>query len=273
MRLVARLMTHPGGLCTRVNSEGGHSPPPAFSLYSALLVHRRFGPLREPLMAEQVPFGNAVVELASNPEPRCPCVLVLDVSGSMAGAPVAALNGGLQTFQTELQGDSLAAQRVEVAVVTFGGRVQTVCEFQSAQNFQPPTLVVGGETPMGEAIRRGVDLVTQRKKDYKQAGLHYFRPWVFLITDGAPSDEWQSAADLIRRGEAEKSFAFFSVGVEGANFDLLRQLTVRAPLKLDGLKFGPLFVWLSQSMRSISQSNPGEEAKVALPNPSGWASL
>jgi uncharacterized protein YegL len=225
-------------------------------------------------MAEQVPFGNSLVELASNPEPRCPCVLVLDVSGSMAGAPIAALNAGLQTFQTELQGDSLAAQRVEIAVVTFGGRVQTICEFHSAQNYQPPTLVVGGETPMGEAIRRSIDLITQRKKDYKQAGLHYFRPWIFLITDGAPSDEWRSAADLIQQGEAAKSFVIFSVGVEGANFDLLRQLnSARASLKLDGLKFGPLFVWLSQSMRSISQSKPGEEAKVALPTPAGWASL
>jgi uncharacterized protein YegL len=224
-------------------------------------------------MAEQVPFGSAAIELASNPEPRCPCVLLLDVSGSMAGAPIAALNAGLQTFQHELQGDSLAAQRVEVAIVTFGGRVETVQDFQSAQSFQAPALVVGGDTPLGEAVRRGVEMVDLRKKAYKQAGLHYFRPWIFLITDGGPTDEWQTAKELVRQGETGKAFALFSVGVAGANFELLGQLAVRPPLKLDGLKFRELFVWLSQSMRSVSQSKPGEEHKVALPTPSGWASL
>lgn len=224
-------------------------------------------------MAEQVPFGSAVVEIASNPEPRCPCVLLLDVSGSMAGQPVANLNAGLQAFQLDLQGDSLASQRVEVAIVTFGGKVETVSDFQIAHTFQPPTLVVSGDTPMGEAVRRGVEMVGQRKAAYKAAGVHYFRPWVFLITDGAPTDEWQSAAEAVRKGEAAKAFAFFAVGVQGANFDLLRQLAVRDPIKLDGLKFRELFQWLSQSMRSVSQSRPGEENKVALPNPSGWASL
>jgi uncharacterized protein YegL len=226
-------------------------------------------------MAEQVPFGSAAIELASNPEPRCPCVLLLDVSGSMAGAPIAALNAGLQTFQHELQGDSLAAQRVEVAIVTFGGRVETLQDFQGAQNFQAPTIIPSGDTPMGEAVRRGIEMVAQRKAAYKQAGLHYFRPWIFLITDGAPTDtdQWQTAKELVRQGETAKAFAFFAVGVASADFALLGQFAVRPPLKLDGLKFRELFVWLSQSMRSVSQSKPGEEHKVALPNPSGWTSL
>jgi len=224
-------------------------------------------------MAEQVPFGNAIVELASNPEPRCPCVLVLDVSGSMAGAPIAALNAGLQTFQTELQGDSLAAQRVEVAVVTFGVRLEMACDFQTAQNFHAPALLASGETPMGAAVCQAINMVAQRKAAYKQAGLHYFRPWIFLITDGAPTDDWTSAAALVRQGESSKAFALFTVAVKGASLDILRQLAVRPPLELDGLKFRELFVWLSQSQRSISQSKPGEEAKVALPNPAGWATL
>ena len=224
-------------------------------------------------MAEQIPFGGANVELASNPEPRCPCALLLDVSGSMAGTPIAALNGGLQVFQTELLGDSLAAQRVEVAVISFGGRVEVVSDFHGAQSFQPPALIAAGETPLGEAVRRGIDLVAQRKQAYKQAGIHYFRPWIFLITDGEPTDDWHSAAEQVRQGEADKKFAFFAVGVESANFDLLRQIAVREPLRLQGLEFRKLFVWLSQSMRSISHSKPGEETKVHLPSPSGWASL
>jgi uncharacterized protein YegL len=194
----------------------------------------------------------------------------------MAGKPIAALNAGLQAYKNDLMADSLASQRVEVAIVTFGGRIETVVPFCTAQNFQPPSLVVSGDTPMGAAITTGMDMVATRKQLYKQQGLHYFRPWIFLITDGGPTDEWRSAAELVKQKETAKAFAFFSVGVEGANFDVLKQIGTRDPLRLDGLRFTELFVWLSQSQRGVSHSRPGEEDKVAFTNPTapgGWASL
>jgi uncharacterized protein YegL len=107
------------------------------------------------------------VEFAENPEPRVPCVLIVDTSTSMHGPRISELNKGLQSYRDELMNDSLAAKRVEVAIVTFGGRVTRLVEFTSALEFNPPTLQVIGGTPMGEAI-----------------GVAYYRPWAFLITDG-----------------------------------------------------------------------------------------
>src|SRR5208283_4890278 len=100
---------------------------------------------------EQVPFE--AVEFAENPEPRCPCVLLLDTSGSMAGNPISQLNEGLITFKNELTSDSLAAKRVEVAIITFGTHVQTLLEFTCAKDFSPPFLTAGGQTPMGQGNR------------------------------------------------------------------------------------------------------------------------
>ena len=62
---------------------------------------------------DQVPFGG--VEFADNPEPRCPCILLLDTSGSMRGAKIAELNKGLEIFADELRCDTMAAKRVEIA--------------------------------------------------------------------------------------------------------------------------------------------------------------
>ena len=225
-------------------------------------------------MAEQVPFAD--VEFAANPEPRCPCVLLLDVSASMAGRPLAELAAGLAAYQEDLLTDSLARQRVEVAVVTFGGAVRTPVPFVPAEAFRPPALVAGGDTPMGRAVETGIGLVADRKRLYKQHGLHYFRPWLFLITDGAPTDDWGPAAAAVREGEASQSFAFFSVGVAGADLDALRRMGPREPVRLNGLSFRELFVWLSQSQRQVSNSRPGQEDKVPLANPAapgGWASL
>lgn len=215
-------------------------------------------------MTEQISFGTD--SFADNPEPRVPCLLLLDVSGSMSGQPIAELNAGLATFKDELAADSLAMKRVEVGIITFGP-VRTETHFQTAASFYPPTLSSQGDTPMGEAIRQGIAMVNERKQEYRRNGIAYYRPWIWLITDGGPTDEWQSAAAMIREGEASKNFAFFAVGVQGANMDVLRQISVREPLNLQGLRFRELFTWLSSSMRSVSQSTPGTEVK--LDNPSG----
>ncbi len=129
---------------------------------------------------------------------------------------------------------------------------------------------------MGEAILCGIQLLQDRKRFYKLNGLHYFRPWLFLITDGGPTDQWHAAAEKIKQGEESKSFAFFAVGVEGANFDVLRQISVRKPLVLRGLRFREMFVWLSRSQRAVSQSSPGQEDTVKFTSPTGpdgWAGL
>jgi uncharacterized protein YegL len=220
-------------------------------------------------MTEQISFGTD--DFASNPEPRCQCILLLDVSGSMSGRPLAELNAGLTVFKDELAADTLAMKRVEVAMVTFGP-TKVEMPFTSASQFYPPTLTAQGDTPMGSAIMKALELVKERKAEYKLNGISYYRPWVFLITDGGPTDAWQAAAAAVREGEASKQFAFFAIGVEGANMDVLKQISsAREPLSLSGLKFRELFTWLSSSLQSVSRSTPGTD--VPLESPKGWASV
>lgn len=230
-------------------------------------------------MADQIPFSAptfADPRLVENPEPRCPVVLILDNSGSMQGAPLNELNAGLIALKDSLASDQLAMKRVELAIVSFGP-VTTVQEFISPDIWTPPTLVAAGDTPIGEAVNRGLDLLEARKAEYKNAGLTYYRPWIFLITDGGPNpnDPWQTAATRVHEGEAGKKLMFFGIGVAGANMDVLGRICppTRAPMPLKGLAFKSMFQWLSSSLRSVSASKTTD--KVALTDPrkgdEGWA--
>lgn len=217
---------------------------------------------------EQTRFGGTT-DFVDNPEPRCPCVLLLDTSYSMNGRPISELNDGLRTFRAELDSDDLALKRVELAHVLFGPISSS--DFQGAGNWQPPHLSAQGDTPMGQAINTALDMVRARKDEYRRNGISYYRPWIFLITDGAPTDSWQSAAQRVHQGEAQKEFSFFAVGVEGADMSTLAKISPpdRAPLPLKGLAFRELFRWLSESMKSVSRSQPGDA--VPIPPPTGWA--
>jgi len=95
-----------------------------------------------------------------------------------------------------------------------------------------------------------------------------------MITDGEPQGEPEDlirqAEQRIKDDEANKRVAFFAVGVENANMDRLRNIAVRAPVKLVGLNFVEMFVWLSQSAQAVSHSQLDEQ--VALPPP-GWGTV
>lgn len=218
------------------------------------------------------------IEFAENPDPRCAVVLLLDTSGSMSGEPIDQLNQGVDLFQQELSQDNVASRRVEVAIVSFNSYVEVVQDFVTVNKFNPPYLSATGLTAMGEAIETGLSLVESRKQIYRDNGIDYFRPWVLLITDGGPNSpnpdsNWQNAAQMVRHFAANKKVNFFTIAVEDADLNILSQIAPpdTPPLKLKGLAFKELFLWLSSSMSGVSASKPGDQ--MALPDASGWAAI
>lgn len=224
-----------------------------------------------------------MVEFAENPEPRCPCVLILDTSGSM-GSRIDALNRGIQTFKEELERDPLAALRVEVAAIIYDGpdgsadmrSVQRIRDFTTVDKFDPPTLEALTGNHEAKAIHLALDMIEKRKNLYRESGISYYRPWIILIADGGltePEDVIKSASERLRQAERDKQVAFFAIGVAGANMEQLALLGTRAPLPLNGLAFDELFVWLSGSMSRVSGSRPGDEVRLDVDGLKSWAAI
>ncbi|MBU0724897.1 MAG: hypothetical protein KJ904_16730 [Alphaproteobacteria bacterium] len=215
-----------------------------------------------------------VAAFADNLETRCPVVLVLDTSASMDGPAIAELNDGLAAFQAEVADDPLARLRLDLAIVTCGGGIGVAKSFSPIEDFVPPLLEAAGDTPLGGALLVALDMLEARKRLYREAGVPYHRPWLFLISDGAPTDGelWREAAAAILAGETGRKLSFFAIGVGGADFALLAQISPpsRPPLKLQGVRFGALFRWLSSSMRRLSTARIDPD-HLELPPVDGWA--
>jgi len=224
------------------------------------------------MIPEVTPFGG---ESPQNYEQKCPCVLVLDVSGSMKGQPLDELQEGLRVFKESATSDFVASQRLEVSLVTFNDGVQVLQPFALLGGDAFPSLSASGTTKLVDGVRKALALVEERKAYYRTTGQNYYRPIVVLITDGQPdSDQDVSGlSDEIRNGVANRKFIFWTVGVKGYNPDVLARIAPQdaPPLALDGLKFKEFFRWLSSSISIVAKSREGD--KVQLPPVSDWTQV
>ncbi len=217
-------------------------------------------------MQNQNPLSN--VEFAENPEPRCPVALIVDISGSMYGQRIQAVNHALHQFRVELSRDTPAMLRAEIALVPFNHRTYYY-DFSSVQSFSPPTLSAEGGTKISLAVNTALDLLDTRKQLYRENGISYFRPLALLLTDGRPehdtSEEIANVRERLMIEEEDRRIAFFSFGVEGADINALAQIVPpnRPPRHIGGaMQIAGLFQWLSNSVAKISTSNPGDRIRL-----------
>ena len=152
------------------------------------------------------PFNNTAKSIPKAiSERHVACVFLLDVSGSMVrGDAITKLNEGMVKFKQYMQSDSRIADVVDISIVTLGSKVEVIQDFIPVSEMVVPVLKANGQTPLGEALCKGLDLVTRRKEIYKQTGTPYFRPWIFCITDGCPTDDWHDAAQKLKEAEDAK---------------------------------------------------------------------
>lgn len=214
--------------------------------------------------------------LLANRHRRTPCVLLLDTSASMAGEKMRRLNAGFRAFREDILRNPMAAQSVELCVITFGP-VKVQRDFALLAEHDNPQLSANGATPMKEALELAMLKVTERKAMYQQHGIAYYRPWVFLLTDGEPTDSEGHGSETYKQllqplelAAAEQKFTLFTIGVDVTPYgrdvlnDLSRPFKGRC-LDLDNLKFEEMFLWLSGSLSRVSQSTPGERVQLVDP--------
>jgi uncharacterized protein YegL len=216
-----------------------------------------------------------VADIPQNYEQKCLCVLVLDVSGSMAGERIQQLNRGLDEFHRQIRENYLVAQRLEICLITFSTYIHCIQEPALINQMVMPILKAQDTTRLVDALRFAMGKVEERKQWYRQTGQSYYRPFIFLITDGAPDDDQDIKGLTIEVNEAvnNRKFMFYPIGVQDADMQVLTQISHPSapPMMLRGLQFIEFFKWVSNSVDILVKSNNGD--KIKLPDISGWAEL
>lgn len=216
-----------------------------------------------------IPMGDQIIP-ENIGEKHIACVLLVDISGSMGGAPITELNEALAKFGEVLRNDARASGCADVCIIAFNHQVNVVVPFCPAVEYTAPVLQASGSTAMNEAIITGLDLLENRKELYRRCGTPYYRPWMFLMTDGEPTDHAYENDAKQRLSEAitAKKVTFFPMGIgSGARTDVLKSYNNDGMvLKADASHFAEAFVWLSSSMAITANSRPGTE-KIKLAQP------
>jgi uncharacterized protein YegL len=203
--------------------------------------------------------------LQDNTNQRLPCVVLLDGSTSMDGKAIDNLNQGLSILERELKADDVASLRVQLLLLRIGGHsdVEILTDWTDAIDFSAPQVEANGTTPLGKGVNVALKELEEQKKKYRQNQITYNRPWLFIITDGAPTDmNWEKAAEKAVEAEKKGKVVVFPIGTEEADFEILNKFSSRGAIMLNNLDFKELFVWLSQSVSAGSQTEINSERQL-----------
>ena len=202
---------------------------------------------------------NDPLEIINANIPHMALAFLLDTSGAMAGAQIRELNEGLNRFKTEVCQDALTRSILEVAIIEFNSTHSVVQEFGPVEYMWEVELMGTGGAIISPAIEKALDMVTDRTRFYQSTGTPPYRPWVILITNGAPNDDISGAIRRIKKMEENGKVSFRSLGLEGYDSKVLHDLCGPKVMKLTGTDFTEFFKWVSKSMRSVSESSPHEK--------------
>jgi len=196
---------------------------------------------------------------------KVPVTIAFDVSGSMSGAAIRALEQGAQNFIEALKNSPEAHKSVELSFICYNHTIVSESEFCSVDEFKMPSFNASGGTNTSDALHLALNKVKDRKAYHKSQGSGIKQPWIVLISDGYGGDVTK-VAEEIRLMRENRKLTFFSLGI-GKDAPLGDMAKFGHVISLEESKhIGKFFEWLSASLESVSGAAVGGDVNIKNPD-------
>lgn len=201
---------------------------------------------------------------------RLPVYILLDTSGSMRGEPIHSVNVGLQAMLSALRQDPYALESVHLSIITFDIQARESLPLTPLADVKLDEIPApaSGATFMGAALELLIQCVDRDVKKSTADAKGDWRPLLFLMTDGSPSDlhAFRQAIPEVKR----RNFGSVVACAAGPKVkqEALLELTDRVVLldTMDAATFSGFFKWVSASV-AVGSSSAGVSDQVTLPPP------
>jgi len=189
---------------------------------------------------------------------RLPVYILLDCSESMIGESIEAVQRGVDLLIRQLRSDPHALETAQVSIITYHATAQQVVPLTDLCEFQAPPLAVRPGTSLGAALKVLRDCIVRevRKTTADQKG--DYRPIVFLLTDGQPTDDWEAVRGAIDRLTHPRIANLYAIGCGDDVSDIVFKLQDMTPETIK-----KLFLWLTASVQGASSGVGSAAESVA----------
>jgi uncharacterized protein YegL len=172
----------------------------------------------------------------------------------MVGDPIEAVKNGLRMLHANLLGDPSAVESAFLSVITFSSTADQLIPLTEVSAFEPPELTAAGTTALGHALRILCDCLRREVRSNSAESKGDWMPLVFILTDGAPTDNWVPWAERIR--QAQPPLANIVAVACGADADPapLHAVTDTVLLmrEMSADSFRQFFKWMANSVSQTS---------------------
>ncbi|MEK7273981.1 MAG: VWA domain-containing protein [Candidatus Desantisbacteria bacterium] len=184
---------------------------------------------------------------------KLPVYLLLDTSGSMSGEPIEAVKNGIQVLVSTLRQDPYALETAFLSVITFDSSAKQIVPLTELASFQFPDIHATGTTALGEALTLLAKCIESEVEKTTAEQKGDWKPLVFLMTDGSPTDNWQKGLSDLKK--VTTGIIVACAAGPNANTNELKQIT-EVVVQLDtadSATINAFFKWVSGSVSSGSK--------------------